>query len=64
MLDKLSKAYILFILAINKDWLDYTYADLYNIIYQIIQYLKNNSLKILYIASTARHSTNAHLNKQ
>ena len=53
----------MFILAINKDWLDYIYINLYNIIYQITWYLKNNTLKILYTAFTTYYSINANLNK-
>lgn len=40
MLAKMFEAYAPLILAIDKDWLDYTYTNLYNIIHQIIQYLK------------------------
>lgn len=64
MLNKLLNAYASFISAMNKSWLDYTYANLCNTIYQITWYLKNNPLKILYIAFITRHSTNAYLNKR
>ena len=64
MLNKLFDAYALFISAMNKGWLNYTYANLRNTIYQIIWYLKNDLLKILYIAFITRHSTNAHSNKR
>lgn len=36
MLNKLFETYEWFILAENKNWLDYIYINLYNIIYQII----------------------------
>lgn len=35
MLDKLPEAYALFISAIDKSWLDYSYADLCNTIHRI-----------------------------
>lgn len=35
--------------AIDKKCMEFTSANLYNIIYHISQYLKSNSLKILYI---------------
>lgn len=64
MFNKLFEAYTPFISAINKDWLDYIYINLYNIIYQITQYFKNNPLKILCIASTTCHNIKTYLNKQ
>lgn len=64
ILDKLPEAYAPFISAMDEDWLDYTYADLRNTIHQITRYLKNDSLKILHIDSTTRHSIKAHLNKR
>lgn len=64
MLDKLPKAYAPFISAIDKDWLDYIYANLRNIIHQITWYLKNNPLKILCTASITCHSIEAYSNKR
>lgn len=64
ILDKLSKAYALFISTIDKNWLNYIYVDLRNTIYQIIQYLKKNFLKILRIAFTTYYSIKAYPNKR
>lgn len=64
MLDKLPEAYAPFISAMDKDWLDYTYTDLRNTIYQITRYFKNDPLKILHTASTTHHNIKTHPNKR
>lgn len=48
MLDKLPESYAPFISAMDKDWLDYTYADLRNTIQRVTRYFKTDPLKILH----------------
>lgn len=45
MLDKLPGSYALFILTMDEDWLDYTYADIRNTIHRVTRYLKRWHIK-------------------
>lgn len=59
MLDKLPESYAPFILAMDEDWLDYTYADLYNTIHRVIRYHRTDPLKILHTVSNANSGKTA-----
>lgn len=53
---------MLFILAMDKEWLDYIFASLHDTIHHIIWYLKINPLKIMHARWNA--SNQAYPNKQ
>ncbi len=62
MLDKLPESYTPFISAMDKEWLDYTSANIHNTIHHITRYLKTNLPKILY--ARLNTSNMAHSNKR
>ncbi len=62
MLDKLLESYAPFISAMDKEWLDYTSANIRDTIYHITRYLKIDPLKILH--ARLNTSNMAHSNKR
>lgn len=64
MLDKLPESYAPFISAMDKDWLDYTYADLRNTIQRVTRYFKTDPLKILHTVSNINSGKAAYPSKR